>query len=332
MKSLLKSLKDSKYRNSIGYLCVTIIGIIIGVVFSNSAIIKNNKSYRIIHAESSVQTFTNPLLGVNYIDRSNSTYKKIKDSIEKYLSTNAVGDRVSVFFVDLNSGKQFGVNENDTYIPASLLKVPYLIAYLKEAESEPTILSHTLKYTSDIDKELKDIPYASPTVLKVGNSYQVRDLLKIMIAYSDNGAKNLLFKNIDPWVIDNIFYLFKIKSMDSSEFEISPKDLSMFFRVLYNATYLNVQMSEEALAILSMTNYRDGIVKGIPDDIIVAHKYGEYVFENSDKLKKVEFHDCGIVYVPTNPYFLCVMTEGKVAEKIQEHIQNISRMVYMDSK
>jgi hypothetical protein len=41
-----------------------------------------------------------------------------------------------------------------------------------------------------------------------------------------------------------------------------------------------------------------------------------------------ELHDCGIVYLPDNPYLLCVMTKGNDFAKMEKIIEEISRLSY----
>jgi hypothetical protein len=65
------------------------------------------------------------------------------------------------------------------------------------------------------------------------------------------------------------------------------------------------------------------ISEKIPKEIQVAHKFGVY---ESDSYKFL--HDCGIVYHPKNPYFLCIMTKDLGMEKSKELIPEISKDVY----
>lgn len=53
----------------------------------------------------------------------------------------------------------------------------------------------------------------------------------------------------------------------------------------------------------------------------VAHKTG-YWYEGE------QFHDCGIVYYPENPYILCVMTQGFSLSEANAVIANLSRVTY----
>jgi hypothetical protein len=41
-------------------------------------------------------------------------------------------------------------------------------------------------------------------------------------------------------------------------------------------------------------------------------------------------HDCGIVYYPERPYFLCVMTKGYEFKRLAAVIRVMSRAVYRE--
>jgi beta-lactamase class A len=117
---------------------------------------------------------------------------------------------------------------------------------------------------------------------------------------------------------------------DNASYTISAKDYSLFFRVLYNATYLNDTDSEKALSILSQVTFASGLVAGLPSGTVVAHKYGEYVNGNNDHVDSIELHDCGIIYSKKSPYLLCVMTKGQNLNGLQDVIASISKLVYTD--
>jgi beta-lactamase class A len=95
------------------------------------------------------------------------------------------------------------------------------------------------------------------------------------------------------------------------------------FRILFNASYLTQAASEQALELLTRSEFRAGLVAGVPAGTVVAHKFGERIDGGVAKL-----HDCGIVYHPARPYLLCVMTEGDRFEPLASLIAETSRIAY----
>ncbi len=244
---------------------------------------------------------------------------------------NGLAD-ASMYFYDLNRGRWIGVNESQKYNPASMLKVVIMVAYLKNAENNPAVLQKELVYTSDLQTLLKKDQFNSDSSLTVSQSYTVDELINKMIIESDNGAEFLLLNNIDLDSLNYIYRALNITSPQASagDFVISPRAYSLFFRIIYSATYLSRDMSEKALETLSRATFADGIVAGLPANTVVAHKFGEYVISSNNQIQGMELHDCGIVYYKDNPYFLCVMTKGNNLDELKNVIKNISSMVYQN--
>jgi beta-lactamase class A len=241
-----------------------------------------------------------------------------------YEESHNLATKIGVYWRDLE-GHWVGVNEGDPFSPASLLKVPVMIAYLKLAESQPAILTNRFTYDGSFDANtLEDLkPLKS---LQAGQSYTVDELLKFMIGYSDNNANDILFNNLPPGYLQQIFKDLKVPFPSSQSDYLGPRTYSLFFRILYNATYLNEDMSQKALELLAYPDFPEGISASVPEKITVAQKFGEHVFPDGTN----ELHDCGIVYYPTRPYILCVMTKGTNLIDLTKVIQSISAMVYRE--
>jgi beta-lactamase class A len=110
----------------------------------------------------------------------------------------------------------------------------------------------------------------------------------------------------------------------------SPREYSVLYRALYNGTYLSRHLSEEALELLSNSTFRSGLVAGVPPEIPVAHKFG--VRDAADNPLEgsayEELHDCGIVYYPDHPYFLCIMTRGENFADLEAVIAGLSKTTW----
>jgi beta-lactamase class A len=231
---------------------------------------------------------------------------------------------------DLGKGQWVGINQNDHFSPASLIKVPMMIAVLKIYEENPSLLEKKIFYPGGTDyNKLETIKPISP--IEAGHSYSVNQLLEAMIVDSDNNATFLLGQQIDR---DQLFEIFTdlgipVPPSDTSLDYLSPKAFASFFRVLYNATYLQRETSEKAMRLLLRSNFAHGIRAAIPEHISIAEKFGERTLTdaNGRPIKK-ELHDCGIVYYPNRPVLMCIMTSGYELESLQAVIQSITTTIY----
>lgn len=306
-------------------------GIVLGVFYERKKIIQPH-ILKIQEANSNYK-YTAPLLGIDiaeikYFPEYKDLESKISRIIEDYNKTKNIYS-ASVYYRNLNNSTWMGINETEAYSPGSLFKVPVMIAYLKQAEADPDILNEKIKF---IDPRLKAEPQATPPSKEIefGKTYTIEELLEYMIAYSDNNAANILASKI--YLDANNSYTEMMRDLGLSVFaeQISAKDYSMFLRILYNATYLNAEMSEKALKILAKTEFKEGIIAGLPPGIEVSHKFGQFGFVEENKQYE-EFHECGIIYAPSNLYLLCVMTKGDNAEIQKNLIKDISREIYQQT-
>lgn len=271
--------------------------------------------------------FTSPLLDCDD-STSNITNAIIKEALQttKEIITQKLATKeaaeIAVYFRELNDGPWFGIDEDSNFLPGSLLKVPLLISVLKKSEQNPRLLKKEIVYKKDDQLNIKQ-HYMFGLPLEVGKKYLVEDLLNKMIEKSDNEAANLLLKSLTYEEISDSYTDLGLHTPDSAG--VSTRTYASFFRILYNASYLSKQNSEYALDLLSKTDFLNGLAAGLPDDIVVAHKFGEKGIQGSDI---VQLHDCGIVYYKTNPYILCVMTKGKDFDILSQIIAQISRNIY----
>jgi beta-lactamase class A len=166
---------------------------------------------------------------------------------------------LGVYVRNLNNGPWFGINENEYYSPASLMKVPVLITYLKWIELDPTIWDKKILLEDDGLNTTQY--YQSTKKLPTGKEYSVRELLEEMIIYSDNRSMVALMKAIpiDIYVRVNTDLGITVPGAKTPENYLSVKEVATFFRILYNASYLDRSSSEYALELLSRVTFDSGL-------------------------------------------------------------------------
>lgn len=279
-----------------------------------------------MHASRHAGSLTNPLLDVE-LDRELLPFRHlIKEAADGVLA-NGDARHVSIYYRDLNNGPWFGLNDQEYFIPASLLKVPLMLAVYRTADERPGFMNALVLYEPTESRLVPNI--ASSSGLTFGESYTVERLLEAMIVDSDNHAAVHLLHIVDKKIYDSIYadLGLVIPGVRSTDDEMTVHEYATFFRILYNGAYLGRYRSEQALALLARSSFKDGLVAGVPPGIVVAHKFGERGFLDRDE-KQV--HDCGIVYYPGRPYVLCMMTRGTDFAKLSAALRRISAAVYAE--
>jgi len=326
----MERLRKLHHRNT-AFVILFIFGIILGFfIGKNDTFNKDIKTLTSKEIRLGGFKYINPLLECdnNQIvgeQEYRPSRQKVLDMIDTEKKNGIIID-TAVYYRDLNNGPWFGINETSKFSPASLLKLPVMMAYFKKAETDPFILAEKLKF---VRKQKVVQPFfSSQEVLKDGESYTIEDLIKAMIINSSNEALFLLQDNINPNLIDKLTADLGIEPVPDTVIDnfMSVKSYTSLFRILYNASYLSIEFSQKALEILDKATFNEGIVKGVPSDIVISHKYGERELEDGVK----QLHDCGIVYYPKHPYLLCIMTRGKDYKQLSQIIQKISSEVYAD--
>jgi beta-lactamase class A len=278
--------------------------------------------------------FIHPLLSYETPESDNiPEFQFLESKLQEYIDQQMLNDevdQVSVYFRDFKGTHWIMINGEQKYTPASLLKVPIMIAIYKVAEERPEILQKMIRFEKILD--INQIQYHVPSkAIELGKEYTVEDLISYMIIFSDNNATILLVQNIDQYFVNEVFtdLGLSIPSDANAVDFMTVKQYAYFFRVLRNSTYLTRAYSEKALWLLAQVDFEEGIVAGVHDEISVAQKYGERAqpFIPGQEDSK-ELHDCGIVYYPNRPYLLCAMTQGKSFEKLEGIIGELSEIVY----
>ncbi len=277
--------------------------------------------------------FTSPLLdvelpeGMTIGDEPIPFFYKVKAFVEEQKKAGRV-QNIAIYYRDLHDGPWFGINEATEFNAASMMKVPVMIAWLKRAETDPGVLKRKLTFKGY--KDMTALQHLSPEhAISVGGTYSVDELLDRMMRYSDNNATSLLYFALDASELNSV-----LDGMDVTNDPLGDANLitvhgySGFFRILYNASFLNREMSEKALELMSQEDFPQGFVAGLPPGTIIASKFGEHAEGPGDEDRQL--HEFGIIYHPKAPYILGVMTRGHDFREQADVLKEVSHLVYSE--
>jgi hypothetical protein len=106
-----------------------------------------------------------------------------------------------------------------------------------------------------------------------------------MLVYSDNVSLNVLqsFLDENPQKLklqaETFQELGLIDPSAKSENTLTTRGYASLFRLLYNASFLNAEMSDKILKWLAESDYQTGLRAGVPKGVKVANKFGERSFK-----------------------------------------------------
>ncbi len=270
------------------------------------------------------EKFLNPALSV--LDKKNLVvdFQSLREKLQVY--ENREDYTVSIYFEYFPTGANISVHKDDKIWPASLIKIPVAMAALKKVQDGKWSLDNELVI---LDQD-KDSEFGALYKLPTGTTLTIRKLLEEALINSDNTAHFILLRNLEGEELEDVFVhlgmddvvdgLKKNKKDEETDNRITAKRYSIFFRSLYNATFLNQKYSEFFLSILSKAP-KEYLSLGLPDGVEFVHKTGIRIDE------KV-MADSGIVYAHGRPYLLTVMiSQNKQGELDKEQIKTIFKEI-----
>lgn len=317
-----------------GLVCVALlscgaffVGVVVGKFAPHTGILRHSEQ---LEAGSSPYTFISPLLYCHDQNISTAAVNALEDAIRSAIDSEKVDHDLSdigYYFRDLSEGPWVLVNPDFKSIPASLLKVPLAITVYERAERDPSFLATKVELASGESQDVDRNEFFQPKErIQPGVSYTIEDITRYMLAESDNAALYLFGRLFSVDELQDSYTRLGIRppEVGSQGYTMDVKTYASFFRILYNGTYLTKADSNHVLSLLARSSFTQGLVAGVPEGIVVAHKFGEMRTQDG----ALQLHDCGIVYKPKHPYLICVMTKGRDYAALARVISQLSQITY----
>lgn len=223
--------------------------------------------------------------------------KKLIEEVEKK------GADCAFVIKNLKTGESWSYQEESIIRSASLIKVFIM------AEAVRRVRKGTLALDSEINVDDDDIVSFSVLEFMKPRAYQLEELLRLMIVYSDNTATNVL---IDELGMDSINECIKTMGFEKTvlqrkmmDFEAassgrenytSPKEMADFMQRLYDGELIGGVSDEFMLDVMKGQADETMMRDYLPDEIPIARKSGEL-----DCLD----HDIAVVFGTYTDYIYC---------------------------
>ncbi|HAS00251.1 MAG: beta-lactamase [Candidatus Moranbacteria bacterium GW2011_GWC2_37_73] len=252
--------------------------------------------------------FLNPASYLIDADDALVNFQSLRDSLVSKYEKRA-DYMISVYFEYLPTGANISINKDEKIWPASLIKIPVAMAAMKKVSDGKWKLSNELV----ILDEDKDNSFGTLFQRPTGTTITIEDTIKQALIQSDNTAHFMLLRNLDGEELEEVYIdlglddiindIKKTPKGEEADNRMTAKRYSIFFRSLYNASYLNLEYSQKFLDILGNAPL-EYLSNGLPSDVEFVHKTG---IRTEDGVRA----DAGIVYLTDRPYLLTVMIQKK---------------------
>lgn len=231
--------------------------------------------------------------------------KEIKRYLESRIGT------YGFFFEDLGSGFVYGYNENVQMTAAGCMKLPIAVSLIKAVEQGK------VDFMDKLNIDSKDKVYGTGIIHEFNErEYTIFELLVAMLIQSDNTAANKIIdivgmdqinSDIKEMGLKNTFLNRKTTDERTIKSDLenitSAYDLSLIWKHLHNATFLNEDNSVMLIDILRRQQIKNKLALYIPDDL----KY-EISSKTGDK-KGVE-NDTALIQLTKGNFVFTVLSTG----------------------
>lgn len=245
------------------------------------------------------------------------------------LSERAPG-HVAMEVKDLSTGLTSAVNPTASMPAASTIKIPVMVEVFRQLAAGNFDLNRrvTLRWSD------KDWGSGSLCDARIGTRYPVAQLLRAMIAVSDNTASNMLIRLVGRRNVNRTMSALGLHHTRLGDYirssgggiryalRSSPSDMVRLLTRMAKAQLVDEWSSKEMIAILSGQRHNTLIPQPLPTGLQIAHKTGML----ADTL-----NDVGIVYAAREPYVIAVMTTNLPSLTAgRRFIRRVSRIAYND--
>ncbi len=263
--------------------------------------------------------------------------------IEKYIAQFS-GKDISLSVHDLETGREINLRADESYHPASTVKVHLMMEVFRQAHTGRFSLDDPLTIFNSFPSIADGSPYSleakddSETSLyeRIGETESIRELTRLMIVRSSNLATNILFQKIGARAINEFLAELGIQDVAfvRGMYDLlalnrgmnnrgAARGLTQTMRLIAEGKVVSKQASDEMIGVLLEQEFNESIPHLLPEGTRVAHKTGW-----SDDF----YHDTGIVFpVNRKPYAISIMTRGFAedqADEAHDCMANISKLVY----
>jgi beta-lactamase class A len=228
---------------------------------------------------------------------------------------------VSISIRNITTGAQADVNGDAVLPAASLFKLPVLIEVIKQYRSRQFSLDDLVQIRQDQWTDGSGVLQA-----RVGERFTVRELMRLMIAESDNIAALAL---MDLVGVENVNRTMQSIGLEWTKVQdrranrllhvTTARDMGMLLEVLATGQLVDRETSEEAIRLLELKQGQNWLDDRLPWFPRIAHKWGE--------LPSVR-HDAGILFTPRSTFVVVVMTQGADVASSSDVISSVARAAF----
>jgi len=262
-------------------------------------------------------------------ERVDEGLEEARQEIEDYADDHE--GTAGVYVQDVNGGFGYGVNPDETFFGASVMKIPLMVAVFRKIDEGEISLEDSVETEpGDWAGGAGWLQWEEP-----GKAHLVQDYLWMMMTQSDNVATNAMLRLVGgPEYVNEVaedlgasdtFLYQKITSERAAVLELdnttTPRDMATILGKIASGTAASRESCQEMIEIMSQNELQSSIKDGLPKDVEAAKKGGW--------LYKV-YDEAGIVWHEDRPYVIAIFSKhgSEDVEVGKALLRGISKAAY----
>ncbi|HXF50422.1 MAG TPA: serine hydrolase [Dehalococcoidia bacterium] len=216
----------------------------------------------------------------------------------------------------LDDGVGVAIDADRVFYAASLFKVAVMLEAFHQRDAGLLDFGETY-----VVSDYYDGFDLGPRALHRCQRVTLEEALRAMMAVSDNVAAVLVQDRVGPRFVNAALEQLGARdtALLSDDLPTTAADQALLMEAIARGEAVSPEASQEMLNLLGSETIDFGIPAGLPDDVVVAHKTG--LWHNAT-------HDAGVVFAPSGPYVIAILTDGGFESDAAAVIADISRIVY----
>lgn len=277
------------------------------------------------HVRHMENSFNRP---VPVLPVSDPRWNQMVSSMETFAA--GYNGKVGLYIKDLKNGQTYEYNADQTFVSASLIKLPIMVAACQAILDGRINLDTSIKYT----RQYRRAGSGEMKWTRVGSVFPLSALMYAMITHSDNTATAMVIDKLGYKYMNDCFDKFGLKEtricptgmslanrLDPSlDNYTTAREMGVILEKIYKHQLVGDGLSDLMLEIMKRANHRSRLAKDLPKNWALARKTG---------LLRKNCHDVGIVFSPSGDYVICVLTgENRSYRTAKGFISAVGRKAY----
>lgn len=226
------------------------------------------------------------------------------------------GGTYAVVVKRIDDGVGVAIDADHVFYAASLFKVAVMMEAFHQRDAG--LLDFGEAYVVSDYYDGFDL---GPRALRHCQTVTLEEALRAMMGVSDNVAAVLVQDRVGARFVNEA--LSQLGAHDtallSDDLPTTAADQALLMEAIARGEAVSREASQEMLNLLGSETFDFGLPQGLPEGTLVAHKTG--LWHNAT-------HDAGIVFAPSGPYVIAVLTDGGFESDAAGVIADVSRIVY----